>query len=454
MVANHSRKEDARTARGPGRNHRQAVEAVRRTPAPDGRTVVKPGNRIPRDAMGFADVPIQRGDVLRVTCAAGTARVVEVLSHQDLVIVEWPWTSPAGEDPYTVALRIPEGGRAKFGLFEFSPPPTRDTRAGDVFTVTVPPSVVHVSYVGGGWDRSHGTPSVEQLDANVVVAVLPYGMSETPDTTGERAEKRIELGLWSVEPWTAELLCRPYEWLPDRAEVIDAEGTSWEYLGPLDWVTTRTTPRTEGPVWPLTLVNVFDFEPKPEEVAAVAAGSATGSHAAELERWRTASGADLVPFEEGPVWLGLSAEELDAIGRRVRRYVAGLNREQVAGERESARRALRMMSKVVDTEEDWKGVQAAQWRLDTLDEVLAELEESGATVAHAADEPDMTAAYAVVRDAVKKAFPGPAPACCGHVTCNGDGPCGYIVVGLITDSVRCDCHGDGPSDGVRAWLTP
>jgi hypothetical protein len=36
----------------------------------------------------------------------------------------------------------------------------------------------------------------------------------------------------------------------------------------------------------------------------------------------------------------------------------------------------------------------------------------------------------------------PAPECCGHTSCRGDGePCGHILMGLVSGSVRCECNG-------------
>lgn len=437
MVSSHSRKNAARSWRGPGQNHRQAVEAVRRDRS--ARVLVSAGDRVPRGRSGHPDIPMEYGDVLEFTCPAGTAKVIEVWSDHT-VIVEWPWTSPDATRRPTFAVTIPEDGVSRIGLHQLSTPLTRGVGEGHTFTVQVPPTVAHVHYTTSQWmaaDRDAGRPPA---DSHALVAVLPYGVTHqfgAPDTS-------LLLRPWNGDPWTVRLLCRPYEALPDGAEVVDAEGTRWHYTGPLDFHTTaRATARTVGPAWPLTLTSVHTFEPKPEEVAAVAAATATGRHEDELDAWRRASGADLAPYEDAvPAPEGYSEAELEQLAAHTRAQAALMTRKQLADEREQARVTYRLVSKVVDDEEDWKRVQAAQTRLDTLDQALAER------------DAQMTAARAVVRDAVKEAFPGPAPACCGHVTCNGDDPCDYIVVGLVTDSVRCDCHGDGPSDGVRAWLTP
>lgn len=54
----------------------------------------------------------------------------------------------------------------------------------------------------------------------------------------------------------------------------------------------------------------------------------------------------------------------------------------------------------------------------------------------------MAAARAVIRDALAEAFPGPAPECCGHVTCGSGAPtCDYVIVAMVDGTVRCQCRG-------------
>lgn len=60
------------------------------------------------------------------------------------------------------------------------------------------------------------------------------------------------------------------------------------------------------------------------------------------------------------------------------------------------------------------------------------------------DDKVLEAARAVLADAVAPLFDRPAPPCCGHVTCKGDGrACGYVIAGFARDSVRCTCTGEG-----------
>lgn len=68
----------------------------------------------------------------------------------------------------------------------------------------------------------------------------------------------------------------------------------------------------------------------------------------------------------------------------------------------------------------------------------------GCTPAFVPDEEDvMAASRKVLRDAMAEmeAEAGPPPKCCGHISCKGDGPCGYILAGLADGSVRCECEG-------------
>ncbi|MFI9311245.1 hypothetical protein [Streptomyces triculaminicus] len=76
---------------------------------------------------------------------------------------------------------------------------------------------------------------------------------------------------------------------------------------------------------------------------------------------------------------------------------------------------------------------------------LGELPASGEKRSHR-DADVMEAARAVLREELAATFPGPAPSCCGHVTCEGDEPCGYVIVAMIDGSVRCKCRqGGSPS---------
>lgn len=146
MVANHARKSDARAARSAGQNHRQAVDAVRRGAPAEHRILVAPGDRVPRDFTGHPDCPIERGDVLRVSCPAGEARVAEVWG-EGTVVIEWPWSEPDAKRRPTFAVRLPESGApVPFAVpFRNTPPLAHGVQEGDVITVDMPPTVVHVS---------------------------------------------------------------------------------------------------------------------------------------------------------------------------------------------------------------------------------------------------------------------------------------------------------------------
>ncbi|MEU2578751.1 hypothetical protein ACIP3B_36235 [Streptomyces anulatus] len=55
------------------------------------------------------------------------------------------------------------------------------------------------------------------------------------------------------------------------------------------------------------------------------------------------------------------------------------------------------------------------------------------------EEEYLEASRKVLQAAMAETFPGEGPECCGHVTCKGDGPCGYIVLASAVGSIRCDC---------------
>jgi len=380
MVRNHARKNDARAVRGAGQSHRQAVDAVRQGAPAERRILVSPGDRVPRwDLNGHPDCPIERGDVLRVSCPADEAKVVEVWDDA-VAVIEWPWPEPDAKRRPTFAVELPQSGTVTFAApFRNTPSLARGVREGDTITVDLPPTVVHVSYTTDTWyadDRDAGRPPA---DSHVIVAVLPYGVSETQETTRGNADQRLMLRPWAAAPMTVELLCRPYEMLEDHDKVRDATGTTWLYTGPLDFHTRdRRTPRTEGPVWPLTLTERLTTEPKPDEIEAVAAATATGSHQEELEQWREACGADLVEFESRKVPDALSPMHKAMLARQARRSVHGKTLAEVEEEREGARRMYRLYSKVVLDEEDQARMETAIVRLDTLDEVLEEMRASGA----------------------------------------------------------------------------
>lgn len=380
MVSNHARKNAARSARGAGQSHRQAVDAVRQDVSAKGRIIVAPGDRVPRDMTGHPDCPIKPGDVLRVSCPAGQATVDDVWDAST-VVIEWPWREPDAQRRPTFALRLPEtDGPVQFATpFRNDPAHLRELRKGDTITVDMPPTVVHVSYSDATWyadDRDGGRPPA---DGHVVVAVLPYGVNETVGTTSDGADQRLLLRPWAAAPMTIELLCRPFEMLRSHDRVRDAAGTTWTYIGPLDFNTPeRRTPRAEGPVWPLTLIERYMSEPRPEAIEAVAAATATGSHHEELDRWREASGADLVEFPTHEVPDMLSPAQKLELAARARRSVVGLTLDEVEEAREGARRVYRLVSKVVLDDEDQRRMEEAGVALDALDEVLAEMRSTAA----------------------------------------------------------------------------
>ncbi len=229
MVRNHARKEAARGARGADRTHRQAVDAVRHDTPAVGRAPVAPGDAVPRDETGFPECPLRRGDVLRISCPAGQARVVETWGDNAVALIRWPWQEQGADEPNDFAVDLPPSGPARFSAPFRHTPLARGVREGDILTVDLPPTVVHVAYTSDVWladDRDAGRPPA---DSHMNVAVFPYGVSESDETMREGADQRWILRPWAAAPMTVELIHRPYPALESGDRVRDAHGTVWQY---------------------------------------------------------------------------------------------------------------------------------------------------------------------------------------------------------------------------------
>ncbi|KAA6215851.1 hypothetical protein [Streptomyces filamentosus] len=241
------------------------------------------------------------GDVLSVSCPFTPARVEREVRWGHLA-VRWPWweideSRAFGYWNGVVALGVgdgDEGPGTEPELFRTDPPP-EGLGAGDPCRVGVPPTVVHVTAV------EHHDPPLETawLPRPVLtVAVLPRGLSyrEFPDDSHLNGTGYF-LHPGDGIPFAFELLMRPYACLVPGDEVADAAGRAWRFGGPWDWTSFDGEPAGEGPGWPLVLLARAErpCSPSGPEAAAVASGTATGSHQETLRAWTALTGASPTP---------------------------------------------------------------------------------------------------------------------------------------------------------------
>ncbi|MFJ5924662.1 hypothetical protein ACIQF6_18885 [Kitasatospora sp. NPDC092948] len=194
--------------------------------------------------------------------------------------MRWPWwevdTSADGiEWNGEVALPTPADDGWSGGYFR-TRPAEETLKAGDRCSVGIPAAVVHVLAVHHfdppletGWLPRPGT----YLD------VLRQG--ESYDAGLEEQGHRIDPD--GGVPFRLELLFRPFAFLETGDEVVDRDGRAWRFDAPWHW-TPFDGEGPSAPSWPLALL-FRNGEPAPEAVSAVAAATASGSHADELGRW-------------------------------------------------------------------------------------------------------------------------------------------------------------------------
>lgn len=251
--------------------------------------------------MTYTNSPgFRAGDVLSVACPFTPAQV-ERNPERDHVAVRWPWWDiDTGSEFYhwsgAVALGIERKGslfpEAEVELFRTDPPPER-LKAGDTCLVGVEPTVVHVTCVD-----LHDPPQETGWlpRPRMTVSVLPLGLSyrEFPDGS--------HLDGWGYSlypdngiPYAFELLMRPYAFLEPGDEVGDGAGRAWRFDGPWDWAPFDGAPPGAGPEWPLVLLTRAGVPCSAGDAAAVAAGTAAGSHQETVRRWMSLTGASPTP---------------------------------------------------------------------------------------------------------------------------------------------------------------
>ncbi|MEU0389211.1 hypothetical protein [Streptomyces chartreusis] len=454
MVKNRARKNDAKQRRAAtGENHRQAVNAVRR--AQPVRRLVSPGDRPPRDRAGFLNLPIRRGDVLRIRSTAGYQRISSIVDG--VATLPWPW-QPGIQSPVTVALPIGRGDSAtrRPTLYRFTPDPATTTvKTHDSIRVDIPPTVVHVCFTTEEWLASDQDAGRRPADRDASITVLPHGVTESFLTHAQGNDPRIQLRPWAGDPITIDLIFRPYSTLEDFDEVTDADGRTWTYALPLDWRQTAPEdearyPSTLSPRWPLTLTARHGLPPTPDEARAVAEATATGSHEDELQRWRAASGAEPADYAWGEPVPVLSQGQRRGVADRVRRRVHGWSPEKIREAHSEAVHWHHMVSKQVDSEDDLVREETARVKLTVLNDVLETLRLTGAE-SYEGEQTEFL--RKIVEAAIYPRRPGPPRIL--HASVDGTLPCpcprqACGAVGTDLALPECPQHGsDAPP--VNNW---
>lgn len=230
-----------------------------------GAVVIAPGDQPPCDEFGldYSALPVDRGDVVVISCPPADAEVVELTAGA--VIVRWPWPDPEVEDEDAGLLAVfTDRNKRAPTLWRFDPDPAeRQLAVGDRIQVSIPERVGNVNYT-----EAHFQPapsSIEQIVAGsfsgegydvVFMGVLPYGVSECRATVAHH-DLRIRVDLYGPEPVTVRLLQRPYAWLVDGDQVLDPGAIRWSFYKPLWWVkqgTSEPGAPLAAPQWPLHLI--------------------------------------------------------------------------------------------------------------------------------------------------------------------------------------------------------
>ncbi len=277
--------------------------------------------------MNEAALTVRAGDVVRMSCAPAVADILHVDPH--FVILRWPWPrtrfdgSPMTREVYVLrdrTCRIP-------GLWQYDPDPADPgpLRIGDQITVSAGGTV---------WVRY--TPSGQSRD----LGVLPQGVSlAQAGEPGSYQDRRIIVDPYEGEPWTVQLLHRPYPWLDDGDVVLDANTRRWTFYLPPAWVCLEdgasATSLTRRPQIPLRLLyGRHDDPPATEDIAAVSQSSNNFAGCLqELVDWCDAAGADPVPAgrnlrsEDEPP---LNEDEVHDEEARTRVDLLGRAREEIA----------------------------------------------------------------------------------------------------------------------------
>ncbi|MGW5679262.1 hypothetical protein ACWEV4_29985 [Streptomyces sp. NPDC003860] len=231
-----------------------------------------------RHSLDGDHVRFRAGDVLTLECPFTETTVASV--SRFYVSVRWPWNDVDPEAHGVcwngeTALPTPEAFDWDRSNFRTAPAEV-DLKTGDTCLVGIEPTVVHVA-------------SVHHFDPPLVTGMLPrpacyleiLQQGEVHDP--ELEDQGHALDPDGGEPIRIELLFRPYAFLEAGDEVADHDGRAWRFDGPWNWHPYDGQKPTT-PVWPLELLS-RNGDPTPEDTAAVAQQTETGSHEEELRRW-------------------------------------------------------------------------------------------------------------------------------------------------------------------------
>ncbi|MFE9657268.1 hypothetical protein [Micromonospora sp. NPDC006431] len=211
------------------------------------------------------------GDVLRISCPFTPTVVASV--DEAYVSVRWPWweIDPDAEGVCwngEVAL-----GHADPDELYVIDPPAAHLAPGEACRVGIPARIIHIIEV-----HEYSPPQETGWLPRPSLSLVVLRAGEAPDAASEFQGTSIEPG----GGVTLELVFRPYAFLEIGDDVADADGRAWHFDGP--WTCAAYDGAAGVPVWPLTLLA---GQADPE---AVTAATATGSHEAEVSRWRRAAG--------------------------------------------------------------------------------------------------------------------------------------------------------------------
>lgn len=208
-----------------------------------GAVVIAPGDQPPRDEFGldWSALPVDRGEVVVVSCPPADAEVVELTPTA--TIVRWPWPDPDIDQDADLLAVLTDRTRRQPTMWRYDPDPAdRQLAVGDRIRVSIPDCVVNVNYTEAHFypapssidEIAAGTNSADGYE-EVFMAVLPYGVSECKATV-EEPDLRIRVGLYGPEPVAVRLVHRPYAWLVDGDQVLDPGANRWSFHKPLGWV--------------------------------------------------------------------------------------------------------------------------------------------------------------------------------------------------------------------------
>jgi hypothetical protein len=233
------------------------------------------------------------GDVLRLSCPATPARVTAV--RRGTVALKWPWWRHDPDCDWIewngdVALAAGEDASVwERSLFR-TEPPLEELTVGAACTVGIPPTVVHVVRV----THFETPPETGRLPRpRGCVTVMPAGESFDPDFDEEFVQQGEGFDPEDDIPLTFEPLFRPYAFVEEGDEVVDADSRAWRFDGPWDWAPYDGAGPPE-PRWPLTLLTRSGATGpgRPPGPDPVARATASGSHEEEVRHWRSLTDAE------------------------------------------------------------------------------------------------------------------------------------------------------------------